>query len=59
MNWHLEDFLVMEAVEPGLVFGQLEIVCGKCNCPYEAEYEEDNENGYFCPNCGELNRPTA
>ena len=57
MIWHLEDFLVMESIEPGSVFGQLEIVCIECNCPYDAEYEDENEVGYACPNCGGFNRP--
>jgi len=57
MNWHLEDFLVMECIAPGLIFGQLDIVCENCNCPYVADYEDENQNGYLCPNCGLLNKP--
>ena len=56
MNWHLEDFIIIEAVEPGMIFGQLDLVCLECNCPYEAEYEADNIEGYCCPNCGKLNQ---
>jgi len=56
MNWHLEDFIIMEAVEPGMFFGQLDLVCMECNCPYEVEYEYDNSEGYCCPNCGGLNK---
>jgi Zn finger protein HypA/HybF involved in hydrogenase expression len=55
MNWHLEDFILLESVEPGLVFGQVDIVCVECNCPYQAEYDEENDGGYCCPNCGSLN----
>lgn len=55
MNWHLEDFIVMESIEPGIIFGQLDIVCEDCNCPYLAEHEEQNEIGYPCPNCLHLN----
>ena len=55
MNWHLEAFLMMECLEPGIIFGQLDIVCEDCNCPYVAEYEDENKSGYECPNCGKLN----
>jgi hypothetical protein len=57
MNWHLENFLIMESVEPGMFFGQIGLVCVECNCPYEAEYEDENEIGYPCPNCGKSNNP--
>ena len=56
MNWHLEDFLIMESIEPGMIFGQLDIICSECNCPYEAEYDDGNRDGYSCPNCGALNK---
>jgi hypothetical protein len=56
MNWHLEDFIIMEAVKPGMIFGQLDLVCMECNCPYEVEYEDGNNEGYCCPNCGALNK---
>ena len=55
MIWGLEDFLEIEMVDPGSVFGQLDIVCDKCNCSYEAEYEEENNAGYECPNCSHVN----
>jgi len=55
MNWHLEDFIIIEAVEPGMIFGQLDLVCMECNCPYQAEYDEDNKSGYSCPNCATMN----
>ena len=56
MNWILEDLLIMEAIEPGMVFGQMDIVCRVCNCRYEAVYEYQHESGCGCPNCGELNK---
>jgi Zn finger protein HypA/HybF involved in hydrogenase expression len=54
MNWHLEDFLMMESFDPGSVFGQLDIVCEECNCPYIAHYSEASDMGFCCPNCGSL-----
>jgi hypothetical protein len=55
MIWGLEDFLDLETIDPRVVFGQLDIVCIKCNCSYESQYEEQNISGYECPNCGMLN----
>ncbi len=57
MDWTPEDFLNLECVEPGIVFGQVECVCGKCNCSYGSKWKEDNEDGYECPNCGLMNEP--
>lgn len=55
MKWGLEDFLMMKCGEPGLLLGQVDCICEDCNCSYWAEYTEDNESGYACPNCGKLN----
>lgn len=57
MNWALEDFLALECVEPGIVFGQVDCICSKCNCSYWSKWKEDNEDGYECPNCGLMNEP--
>jgi len=54
MIWGLEEFLDMEIANPGCVFGQLDLVCLKCNCAFEAEFDDGNDLGYECPNCGEL-----
>ena len=56
MIWGLDEFLDMEAVDPGCVFGQLDIVCVNCNCSYEAQYDSENDVGYECPNCSQVNR---
>jgi hypothetical protein len=56
MIWGLDEFLELEAVDAGCVFGQLDIVCVKCNCSYEAQYDSENDVGYECPNCSQVNR---
>ena len=55
MIWGLDEFIELESMDPGSVFGQLDLLCGECNCSYEAVYEEGNTLGYVCPNCGVCN----
>jgi hypothetical protein len=58
MRWNLEDFLMLECVEPGLVIGQVDCICSECNCTYWSNWVEDAPHGYECPNCGTLNEPS-
>ena len=54
MIWGLDEFLLMEIANPGCVFGQLDLVCLNCNCSFETQFDDGNELGYKCPNCGHL-----
>jgi hypothetical protein len=57
MNWQLDDFIELESIDPGIVFGQVDCVCHTCNCPYVANYGDGIDGSYECPNCGCANLP--
>ena len=49
------DFLIAEAIFPGLIVGYVECVCGRCEAEYSCQYNDEEE--YPCPSCGMLNDP--
>lgn len=56
MTFDAEDFLIAEAIFPGLTLGYVECICRNCGEGYTSEYIDGQEE-YDCENCGCPNTP--